>query len=290
MAIRLRHLDEALTSWVRGVAGSARSELELTFVIPLAEAVMRVWYHLNPRVYKSAWRIRTTTPGRMPAQGERYVLLVLFARHKLPAYTRNLFDAIARAGLNLVVVSNAKLTPAFREELLGCSHLLIERDNLGRDFGAYKDGIEIVRERFPGIERLILMNDSLFYFEKGLDRMLADLCLDYDLIGTTETFEHHYHIQSFILSFSRALLNNPRFQKYWRRYRPISTRRWAIHRGEVGFTKKMMKAGIRPLILYHGAALVRPAAWALRPSSMPARSGRRYSPLPAATRSATSCV
>lgn len=229
--------------------------LGLIAVVLPYEAGMRLWYHLDPRVWREGWRIKTVTEGRAEQKGGTFILLVLFARHHLPAFTRTLLDAIDRAGINLVVISNTEFSPVLRGELLQRARLMIERENLGRDFGAYKDGLSILQARFPGIERLILMNDSVFYFEKGLDAMLRDLCGPADLIGTTETFEFHYHIQSFILSFSRALLEHPRFRQFWKSYRPISTRRWSIHKGEVGFTRRMMKAGIRPHILYHAPAL-----------------------------------
>lgn len=216
---------------------------------------MRFWYHLDPRVWRQSKRIRSIEDGRAARKSGTYVLLVLYTRHSIPAFTRTLLDAIGRTDINLVVVSNGPLSAGLRDELRDRACLLIERENLGRDFGAYKDGLFVIQSRFPDIERLILMNDSVFYFEKGLDAMLRDLRGPADLIGTTETFEFHYHIQSFILSFSRNLLDNAHFRQFWRHYRPISTRRWSIHKGEVGFTRHMMKAGIGPHILYHAPAL-----------------------------------
>lgn len=229
--------------------------LGLFAVVLPYEGAMRLWYHLDPRIWRESRRIKTVTEGRVGRKGQTYVLLVLFARHHLPAFTRTLLDAIARSDINLAVISNTEFSPSLREELLERACLLIERADLGRDFGAYKDGLSILQTRFPAMDRVILMNDSVFYFEKGLDTMLRELRGPADLIGTTETFEFHYHIQSFILSFSRALLDNPRFRQFWKSYRPIGTRRWSIHKGEVGFTRRMMKAGIRPHILYHAPAL-----------------------------------
>lgn len=229
--------------------------LGLIVVVLPYEGAMRLWYHLDPRVWREDRRITTVEEGRMARKSGTYVLFVLYARHHIPAFTRTLLDAIARSDINLVVVSNGELSSGLRDELLGRTCLLIERVNLGRDFGAYKDGLSVLQARFADMDRVILMNDSVYYFENGLDAMLGELRGSADLIGTTETFEFHYHIQSFILSFSRALLDNPRFRQFWKSYRPISTRRWSIHKGEVGFTRRMMKAGIRPHILYHAPAL-----------------------------------
>jgi hypothetical protein len=230
--------------------------LELLTVVRLVEAGMRLWYHLDPRVYSENLRIRRTTEGRLTYKGNRFLLFVLFSPFSLPGFTRNLIDAVARSRLNLVIVSNAQLHDTFRSTLLESCHLLVERVNLGRDFGAYKDGIAIIRSRYSNIDRLIIMNDSMFFFEKGLDHLIAALDGEDDFIGLTEVLEIHYHVQSFMLSFGRRVLYHEKFLNYWQKYRPISTRRWAIHKGEVGLTRRLTRAGFKPVVLYHGGQLL----------------------------------
>jgi hypothetical protein len=199
--------------------------------------------------------VRNVYNGQVPARSDRYVILTLYTKSSLPAFTTNLIDTVARSALNLVVVANLPTDAATRAYLLDNSFMLIERANLGRDFGAYKDAISILSQRVPKIDRLILLNDSVFYFKKGLDFLLNELNGTHDFIGLTEVFQFHYHVQSFMLSFGRAVLQHERFVKYWKRYRPISTRRWSIHRGEVHLTRRLTKAGFRPHILYQAAQL-----------------------------------
>jgi hypothetical protein len=220
------------------------------------EGLQRLWYHLDPRIYSERLRIRRVSEGRSPRQGNRYVLFVFYGRDAIPAFTQTVIDAIARRGLNLVISTNAKITPVLRQALLEKSCLLIERADLGRDFGGYKDGISIIQQRFGTPDRLILLNDSLFFFEKGLDEFIAAFDGEADLYAMTEVFEHHYHLGSFALSFGRKVLENRFIQRYWRKYRPISTRRWSVHKGEVGLTQVLMRAGLRPRVLYYGARLL----------------------------------
>lgn len=230
--------------------------VELFTIIYPIEMVMRLWYHLDPRVYSERLRIRQVSAGRSRKKGDRFVLFVLYTRHTIPAFTRTVLDAIERSPLNLVISTNAKITPELRDELLGKCQLLVERADLGRDFGGYKDGIKILEQHFGTPERLILLNDSLFFFEKGLDAFLRELDGSEELIAMTEVFEHHYHLGSFAISFGPPVLKSKAFRRYWHRYRPITTRRWSIHRGEVGLTKMLMKGGFRPKVLYHGAQLI----------------------------------
>jgi hypothetical protein len=58
-----------------------------------------------------------------------------------------------------------------------------------------------------------------------------------------------------MLSFGQRALENERFIKFWRQFRPISTRRWSIHKGEVRLTRQLTKAGFRPHILYQAVQL-----------------------------------
>ena len=251
-ADRERLKIDAIGAPIRGLVGRA----ELMFIIYPIEGLQRLWYHLNPRVYSEKLRIRRISEGRRPRNGNRFVLFVFYARDEIPAFTQTVIDAIERRGLNLVISTNARITPALREALLEKSCLLMERADLGRDFGGYKDGISIIERRFGTPDRLILLNDSLFYFPDGVDDLIAALDGEDDLIGLCEDQYLNYHIQSFALSFGRKVLESSRLRKYWRSYRPISTRRWSIHKGEVTLTWTLMKAGFRPHVLYYGARLL----------------------------------
>jgi hypothetical protein len=238
-------------TWLDGLRGRA----ELGLIVYPIEGILRAWYHLNPRVYSERLRIRRITEGRVKQKSDRYVLFVVYAKQSVPAFIETLLQAIGRSRINLVISTNARITKEQRDALLDKCNLLIERVDLGRDFGGYRDGIRVLRRRCSNIERLILLNDSLFYFENGLDALVGGLDGEHDVIGMTEVFEHHYHIGSYAISVSRAVLQNPQFQRYWKKYRPIPTRRWSIHKGEVGLTRMLMKAGFKPHILYHGAQL-----------------------------------
>jgi hypothetical protein len=58
------------------------------------------------------------------------------------------------------------------------------------------------------------------------------------------------------MSFGSQILANRRFQDYWRKYRPVSTRRWAISKGERHLTREVLRAGFKPRILYSVGQLI----------------------------------
>lgn len=230
--------------------------LESKTLILVVEGLTRLWFHLDPRLYSRRLRMRRFTEGQVDKKSKKYLVFALYAKTALPAFTTNLIDAVGCSPFNLIIVSNAKLDPLLRAQLQEKCHVLIERANLGRDFGAYKDGIEYILERESDPERVVIVNDSIFFFARGLDKLLADLDGPQDLIGATEVLEIHYHVQSFMMSFGRQVLRNARFRKFWKKYRPVSTRRWSIHKGEVGLTRMLTRIGFRPHILFQAPQLI----------------------------------
>lgn len=230
--------------------------IKLLGVIYPIETYWRIRQRLDARVYSLSKRINRLTDGKLVHEGDRFAIFVVYTKLGLQPFTRTAIDTLNRLGVNIVFVSNMKLSDKMRDELADNACLVVERENLGRDFGAYKDGIHILQEREENIERLILMNDSVFYFPEGLEDVFRKLLGSQPFIGLTEVFEHHYHVQSFLVSFGREVLEHPQFISYWKKYRPISTRRWSIHKGEVGLTKTLVRnAGFQPAIIAHAAML-----------------------------------
>ena len=240
-------------SALRLLGGWAGYQIEHAFVVAL-EAIQQLVNRLDPRVYSEAMRVRSMREGAGEKPGGKFFVLLIYCTDTLPAFTRTLIDAVARSPFNLVIVSNAQLTDGLADELRSKCRLLIERNNIGRDFGGYKDGVAIVLRRFD-VERLIIANDSVFYLSEGLDELLTRLDGPHDLIGVSEVYDHHYHVASFLMSFGRRVLQSAAFRNFWRRYKPLGSRRWAIFRGEGDLSAQLLRAGFRPYILYRAAHL-----------------------------------
>jgi hypothetical protein len=228
---------------------------EFLLLIAPIEFLMRLWYRLDPALYFRSKRIRSITEGKKEKADDVFYIFALYTKTEIPKFTRNFLDAINRAGHNLIIVSHANLTDKIREELLSHCYLLIERKGIGRDFGAYKDGIHTLLEKHPDPKRIVLSNDSCFFMERLLDRLIRDLNGPHEFIGVTEVFQYHYHVQSFLVSFGRNAIQSAAFEKFWRKYKPITTRRWSIHQGELKLTRRITAAGFRPHILYQAAEL-----------------------------------
>ncbi len=229
---------------------------EHAFVLAV-ECLNRAVRRLDPRLYFETLRIRTIIDGRDVKATKKVAIFLLYCDAPLPRLTLNLIESFKRSPFNLVVVSNKNLDAATTSQLLDRCCLLIERVNVGRDFGGYKDAISVVLRRFQEIERLVIANDSVFYFESGLDGVVAALDGPDDFIGVSEVLDHHYHVASFLISFGRTVIESAAFRRYWKRYRPIGTRRWAIFRGEGHLTATLVRSGFQPKVLFKAEHLRR---------------------------------
>ncbi|WP_417768499.1 rhamnan synthesis F family protein [Stappia sp.] len=223
--------------------------LQLIFIVYPAEGFWRVTALLNPRTWSYRRRVRAKLEGSVSHHGGTYAVFAMFREGELSPYTLSAIDSLNRLKVNIILVSNTVLTEAVQEKLRSRCRYVVIRDNIGRDFGAYKDGFSVLRETKEEIQRLVLLNDSVVYLLDGLDEMFRQFLGDNDYAGLTEVHDRHYHVQSFLMSFGASVLRDPRFLNYWRRYIPIGTRRWSIHKGEVGLTRMMLDCGFRPKLV-----------------------------------------
>jgi hypothetical protein len=181
-----------------------------------------------------------------------FAIVATFAPGGLSIFIRNLIAGFAENQVNVVLVSNCPLSSFDRDRVSGLISVLIERDNLGRDFGAYQAGVRYLEEAgaLASCRKLFLVNDSAFY-TKTVGRLIADILgMDKPFIGLFESFEHHYHVGSFFLCFSQEVVTGEIFRSFWRRYKPYSTRFHGIFAGEAELTKQLMAGNIMPFIVY----------------------------------------
>jgi len=150
-----------------------------------------------------------------------------------------------------LIVSNAAISAADRARLLPLVWRLVERPNLGHDFGGYRDGVLLLKHLGLAPERLLVLNDSMWF----------PLTSQSDLIPRLEAAQgndgfsgyawmerpkraHRAHYQSYFLMFGHRALSHPAFERFWREY-PVSSRRTSVLKhGEKGLSRAMMAAGL----------------------------------------------
>lgn len=200
---------------------------------------------------------RWDAPGN--SLGEDVVLFVHFDAlgRVLPA-TRDFIVSLAGAGLSVVFVTNSE---RIEDEAKGflkthCVAMLIRR-NIGYDFGAWRDALDTLDLPRHDTRAIYLVNDSVYGPFTDLQPLLAAIDFDRaDLWGATESWQHHYHLQSFFLACGGAAIRSRAWRAFWRSVRPIPCKDWIIRHCEIGFTRALEKGGLRAAAIFPSATLL----------------------------------
>lgn len=191
-----------------------------------------------------------TTEGGRRFENGRFAIFLIWQPKAISWYVQNALDALAETETNVILVANHQLSDEIRRDLAGQSHTVIVRDNTGFDIGGYKDATLHVLDNHQ-FDRLLYINDSIFFFREGLAPLFQRLIHSAaDICTAFENFERRYHIQSFCFSVSSALAYRPQYAGFWKNYLAVSARRWAIHKGEIDLSRRIVPLADNVEVIY----------------------------------------
>jgi hypothetical protein len=210
---------------------------------PAVEWLRILHYEVHPRINLHE------TQGALLLTA-RVAVFVLFQPKGIAGSTLQTLAHLAEEGWSVLVISNAPLSPDDRTRVATNSAHVIERPNLGYDFGAYREGWRWLQRRGHRPNRLILMNDSTWFPLRRQDDTLRRMeALKVDLAGhifKTESSadSSNDHMESHLLMFGQRALAHPDIQEFWANYRMTSSKALTIERGEKGISQAVLLAGL----------------------------------------------
>ncbi len=224
--------------------------------------------------------VRAAWPGADPCAGSRRAAVyVSYSRWSLVSdYVVAQVASLAATGRRVIFITHSRrLCAADLTRLQPYVAEVLHRRNFGHDFGAYKDGV--ARLDRAALDSLILMNDSCYGPFGGLDRVeAAALASGADLFGITDSWDIGYHLQTYFVWIGPRALRAPAFGAFWRTLLPSQPRSLVIANGEVRFTRKLLRAGLRAAALCpytEAAARAQAAAQRALDSGAPLPGGQR---------------
>lgn len=183
--------------------------------------------------------------------------ILIFATYPGKTFLETHVDLIKKfenRGYSIVIVTNNKKATELLKKIEVKNKTIITRKPFGRDFGCYKEATLHILNNHKNIDkiaRVIYLNDSIITLKEGQEKIVDHLVNEHhDFSGLTENYEFDYHVGSFAIAISGDIFRSRQIIKYWRNYTPLSTRRYSIHKGEMGFTKAIKKQGHTPFVLY----------------------------------------
>ena len=202
----------------------------------------QVVQHRSPQQLASAW-----PEGEIPLGPKVCVFVHWDGAGEVRDHVMNQVRAFAEAGLSVVFVTNAGfLQPAAMEALkLVCAGILVRR-NVGYDFGAWREGFERLNLPRADTTMVVMANDSVYGPIRSLNQVFDTIDFGVaDVWGCTESWQARYHLQSYLIAFSPAVVASPAWARFWAGVRPTWSKIWLIRLYEIGLTQALLKAGFR---------------------------------------------
>lgn len=199
----------------------------------------------HDRAYHAGFK---TCAGDIPV-GPKIAIVLIYQPDHIAASTVVMCDDLRNKGFAIQIVSNTPLSDAGRAALKPLVWRMIERPNFGYDFGGYRDGLRALG-MVP--DQLLIMNDSIWYPVWDNDTLLDDLAaLNADIAGTNLRVRGaERFLESYCYLIRGAVLKHPAFRAYWDGLKLTSNKYKVIRRGERGFSRAMLAAGLDVRGLY----------------------------------------
>jgi len=147
-------------------------------------------------------------------------------------------DALALAGFNIIFISSSDdISAPDLEKLSRCCVRIINRENKGYDFYGWKTGLEKYA-RYKDHAGLLLANDSVIGPLFSISDIVATLenC-DADVIGMTDSFQFHPHLQSYFLYCKKNVMLSEEFLRFFKEVDILELKNVVIRKYEVGFSR-----------------------------------------------------
>lgn len=193
---------------------------------------------------------------------DRLALFVAYHPNKRPPESNiNYVRAIAACGFRVIYIHNGPINVQDTAPLKPYCERIICRENIGQDFGGWKDAVLEYADskELDRIKWLLICNDSNFFISSNQGQFVS--CFsealerdDIELIALNKNQELWSHYQSYFLCFRKNLFLRPGFREFWAQYKPISHRYHAINNGEIKLTRDIIK-GARSFVLYEPSRL-----------------------------------
>lgn len=183
--------------------------------------------------------------GPQPSRSKIAAFLI-FQPGEMPGSILETCDLLTDLGYAVLVVSNGPLTEAARAALAPHVWRVLERPNLGYDFGGYREAVMHLWDQRAEPEELMILNDSAWImsdaFPAFIDRLRA---MKADVSGTVlRTKKHRKWLESYFFLLNYKALTSPAFRRFWTDYQLINSKFGVIRQGERDFTVVLAAGGL----------------------------------------------
>lgn len=181
-----------------------------------------------------------------PRANVNIAIVLIYQPADIPKSLIRIFKQLNQAGFDVLVVSNSDLTENQASSM--CPHVwrIIDRPNLGYDFGGYREGVLHILEGNHAFEQLMILNDSVWYLPDTFEQITDHHSSKPNGISGSilRKKRNMSWLESYVYLIPKCVCEMPVFKKYWNNYILTNSKFWVIRKGERDFTHRMAQAGV----------------------------------------------
>ena len=177
------------------------------------------------------------------APSRKVAIFLIFQPGKVLESTLFTLKHLTSNGYAPLLVSNCPLSFEDHARLGPLCWKIMQRPNIGYDFGGYRDGIEYLKgeNNFP--DCLLVLNDSIWFPTREDTDILEQMeSRKSDVVGMALNRSNRPHIQSFFFLF-KGIISDPAFLDYWEKLPLYDHKRLVVKRCEIGMTGALENLG-----------------------------------------------
>lgn len=209
------------------------------------------------RLAPLAPEIQRVEPGRAPAAGASLALYLHWSPDgRVSAMVREQLALWRAQGFAVVFVTNSAPPPEDWDAVGADCALRLQRANVGRDFGAWRDAAAIAMQRLGTPGELLLANDSVLGPFLPLDPLVAAWRAGGEgIFGMTESWGGGPHLQSYAL-LARGAAPVALLARHLAEFQDSRSKWRVVQQGEIGLAARARAAGLRMAALFGYARLI----------------------------------
>ncbi len=186
----------------------------------------------------------------MSTRVSRYAICVYFdPEGELRPFMEFFLSSLSETCVGVLLVVNGTLNKKSRTRVESLGVHLLERENKGYDFYAYREGYFYFKNTIHlEIDELIFCNSSCYGPITSLTNVFHEMDKqEVDFWGLTQWHSEPWpdHIQSYFLVFRKRLHESTAFHIYWEQLPRLSSRKDAIEKCEVQLTSYFARIGFK---------------------------------------------
>ncbi len=223
----------------------------------------KVKYFFLPKKIKNKFinRINIVLKNQKISDYKKICIFVSFS-NTLSESSKSYLKTIYEAGYGVIFVNNKKISEIDFKFLKQHTIYAINRLNIGRDIGAYKDIFLFLNYKkiINNINYLCFANDSIQFIPgknaKALKSSISNFeKSDSDGLFTNYSYQVEKHYQSYFCIIKKRIFNSNEYLLFWQNYKPYDDKQHNIINGEIALSRRFYNQIDNPTVLYSSIKL-----------------------------------